>query len=252
MHPTSKPRLATFFLIATATAPTFVFAQSSSRVPAGSGTSAPAPTNGSSSRTKQSAVALQGYCPVCLVEMHQWIQGDAQFATEYDGRTYYFPGAEQLEMFAKDPPKYVPVLSGDDIVSFATSDKRVAGNIRFGMVHDGKYYFFSSQENIKRFHDAPDAYADADLALGGECIVCRVEMKQHVPGSPSITATYKGLRYLFPGEKQKSMFLKAPSRYVRAIDAPTAYGPGGSQTRPANGTSQPTGPRQPVGGSGSR
>jgi YHS domain-containing protein len=184
--------------------------------------------------------------------MRQWVKGDPRFATEYDGRIYYFPGADQLEMFAKDPAKYVPVLGGDDVVAYATSDKRVAGSPKFGVVHDGKYYFFMSEENKNTFQDAPEAYVDADLALGGECIVCRVDMKQHVPGSPSITATHKGIRYQFPGEEQKAMFLKSPSRYVRAIEAPTASGPGGSQTRPWSATSQPSGPSQPAGGSGSR
>lgn len=258
MHYNSKLRLVPLLMIAIAMAPADLFGQSGTRAPTGtrsapgSGTSTAATSNGSSTRTARAPLALHGYCPVCLVEMRQWVKGDSQFASVYDGRTYYFPGSEQLQMFTADPAKYIPVLGGDDIVAYATSEKRVAGNPKFGVVHDGKYYFFSSAENMKKFQESPQTYVDADLAIGGECIVCRVDMKQHVAGTPSITATYKGIRYQFPGEEQKEMFLKSPSRYVRAIEAPAATSSGGSQTRPWSATSQPSQPRQSVGGSGTR
>ncbi len=229
-----------------------VFGQSGSRGStsypprAGSGTSASAPASGSANRAEQTGVGLEGYCPVCLVEMRQWVKGDPRIAAEYDGRKYYFPGTEQSEMFNKDPGKYAPVLGGDDVVAYATTGNRVSGKPSYGVVKDDRYFFFASQDNMKKFQSTPEAFVDADLALGGECIVCRVDMNQRVPGSPEVAVTHKGIRYQFPGEEQKAMFMKSPARYVSAQQGMRASGPAGNQTRPWSATSQPTG------GSGSR
>ena len=98
----------------------FAFAQSDSRTGTSStprsaeGSASSGPSTGSANRGPELPVGLQGYCPVCLVEMRQWIKGDAQLAIEYDGKKYYFPGGEQAEMFEKAPLKYVPVLGGDE------------------------------------------------------------------------------------------------------------------------------------------
>jgi YHS domain-containing protein len=247
--------LNSFIIAAAMSASVFVFAQSGTRAPAasrptsGSGTTVKDAASGSSTRTEQESVGLHGYCPVCLVEMRQWVKGDPKIAAEYDGRKYIFPSAEQLEMFRKDPAKYVPVLGGDDIVAYATTGKRIDGEPTYGVVQDGRYYFFASQENMQTFKSSPETYADADLALGGECIVCRVDMNQRVAGSPTVVTTHKGIRYQFPGEEQKAMFTRSPDRYVDALRGTTAAGPSGSRTRPGSATSQPS---QPAGGSGSR
>ena len=245
----------TFIFAAAVSTPGFVFAQSGTRAPAatrpsaGSGTTVIAAASGSSSRTEQASVGLHGYCPVCLLEMRQWVKGDPKIAAEYDGRKYIFPSAEQLEMFRKDPAKYAPVLGGDDVVAYATTGKRIDGEPTYGVVQDGRCYFFASQENMQSFKSSPEAYADADLALGEECIVCRVDMNQRVAGSPTVTATHKGIRYQFPAEEQKAMFTRTPARYVDALRQTTAVGPSGSGTRPQSATSQTS---QPAGGSGSR
>jgi len=142
---------------------------------------------GSANRRPELPVGLQGYCPVCLIEMRQWVKGDRRFTVEYDGRRYYFPGAEQAEMFKQDPLKYVPVLGGDDIVHFARTGKRAVGRLTYGVIHKGRTYFFVSAENKQLFKSSPEAYTDVDLALGGECIVCRVAMNQRVPGVPEFS-----------------------------------------------------------------
>jgi YHS domain-containing protein len=180
--------------------------------------------------------------------MRQWIKGDPNNAVVYDGKAYYFPGAEQVAMFNQDPLKYVPVLGGNDVVYFAETGKRMEGKPSFGIVYQDRNYFFASEDNKKKFQSNPESFADVDLALGGECIVCRVDMNQRVPGSPDVTVMHKGIRYQFPGEDQKAMFTRSPARYVDALRGATATGPAGSSTRPPSATSQPS---QPA-GSGSR
>lgn len=186
---------------------------------------------GSSSRATEMPIGLQGYCPVCLVDMKQWVKGDARISFDYDGRKYLFPATEQLEKFQRDPSKYAPVLNGDDIVQFARTGKRVAGELNQGAIHDGRVYFFATAENKKLFQTIPDAYINADLALGGECVVCRVDMKKRVAGSPKIATTNDGLRYLFPGEEQRAAFLASPAHYIEAFSGAGTQRPAGSTTR---------------------
>ena len=52
-------------------------------------------------------VALDGYCPVCKVEMGKDVKGKADFAVDYNGNRYLFPGKKQLDMFLAHPTKYV-------------------------------------------------------------------------------------------------------------------------------------------------
>ena len=66
------------------------------------------------------------------------------------------------------------------------------------------------------FQADPATYANADLALGGTCPVCRVNMGQNVPGKPEIAAFHKGFRYLFPAVEQRKAFLASPKEYVSA------------------------------------
>src|SRR3990172_9028193 len=102
----------TFIFAAAVSTPGFVFAQSGTRAPAatrpsaGRGTTGVGAASGAARRTQQASVGLHGYCPVCLLEMRQWVKGDPKIAAEYDGRKYIFLSAEQLEMFRNDPAKY--------------------------------------------------------------------------------------------------------------------------------------------------
>lgn len=97
-----------------------VAAQSSMRRPAG-GQAAP---QGGAPKAGQAPVAMNGYCPVCVVEMKQWIKGDPRFAVVHDGKTYLFPSEEQKQMFEQNPGKYTPALGGDCTVCKAEMGER--------------------------------------------------------------------------------------------------------------------------------
>jgi len=166
-------------------------------------------------------LGLMGYCPVCLIEMKEWVPGKPEHEVVYDGHIYRFPGEEQMKMFQEDPEKYVPALHGDCVVCLKNMGKRVPGDPRFGRFYNGRVFFFPSEAQSRMFAEDPSAFADVDLALGGQCAVCRVEMGQDVPGKPEFTVHYKGLRYRFPGEEQMKMFQEDPEKYaVEAAPAP--------------------------------
>lgn len=221
-----------------------VIAQSGNRnhPPTGSGSRAspPAGPAGSGERAADEApVALESYCPVSILEMKKWIEGDPDHRAVYDGRTYLFAGAKGKQMFEANPARYVPALGGDCVVALVEMDKRTPGNIRHASFFDDRLYLFANEEARKMFQAEPAKYADADLAYGGNCVVCRVGMRQTVPGKSELAVVHEGLRYLFPSAEQRNEFLANPAKYeVSETEVPPTQS--GSQ------------PRQPAGGSSSR
>ena len=226
-------------------------AQSGSRDNPPSGSSdRTSPPAGSGQRTDQQApLALEGYCPVSILEMRKWVKGDPALRIVYDGRTYLFANEKGKKMFEANPAKYIPALGGDCVVALVKMGKRVPGDIRQTSVHDGRLFLFSNQEAKQMFLAGPATYANADLALGGHCPVCRVNMGKEVPGKPETAAFHKGLRYLFPSTEQRDEFLAHPEKYVSADGSGTKPSSGSSTKQPSSGSTT----KEPAGsGSGSR
>jgi YHS domain-containing protein len=210
-----------------------VWAQSGTRLPAGdegSSRKTPEPLAGSTERTQPAPLALDGYCPVSLKTMNKWVKGDPTIQSVFDGHTYHFANEQGKKMFVADPAKYVPVLGGDCVISLVKMHKRVPGNIRHATIHDGRLFLFANEQAKKMFTADPKTYADADLAYGGKCVVCRVGMKQDVPGKAEFTIVHKGLRYLFASAEQRDEFRASPKKYeVSATSLQPPAGGSGSK-----------------------
>ena len=225
-----------------------VFAQSGSRTYPRSGSSArTSPPAGSSQRAAQQApLALEGYCPVSILQMRKWVRGDPAYQVVYDGRTYLFANEQGQKIFEGNPAKYVPALGGDCVVALVKMGKRVPGDIRHASIHDGRLLLFSSAEAEKMFLADPATYANADLAYGGNCVVCRVGMQQTVPGKPELAVVHKGLRYLFPSAEFRNEFLANPAKYEVVATDSTLSQPGSGMRQSSSGSSS-----RPSTGSGS-
>ncbi len=177
-------------------------AQSSSRNPArGSGHA-------------DQSVAMEGYCPVCIIEAKKWMRGNSQHAVRYDGKVYSFPGEDQKQMFLANPAKYAPALGGDCTVCFAEMKERVPGSIRHAAFYKNRLFLFPSGEQKGMFAADPARYDKVDLALDGLCAVCMVEMNERVEGKPEFAVVHQGMRYFFPSAKQRDMFLADPAKYA--------------------------------------
>jgi YHS domain-containing protein len=192
------------------------------------------------------ALALSGYSPVSLHSTGAWSKGDPALTAMFDGKTYSFVNDAERQMFTADPARYVPVLGGDCVVAYAQHGQRVPGSVQHASVHAGRLYLFSTPDARQMFAANAASFVDADLAYGGNCVVCAVGMGQAMPGRPEITTVHKGLRYRFPSPDQQREFLANPAKYEatgasRPQVAPTT-GPSGSSTRP---------PVPPPAGSGS-
>ena len=124
-----------------------------------------------------------------------------------------FAGERERAIFAAAPTAYAPVLSGDCIVTFAETGERTPGQVQFGVIYGGRIYFFASAEAQARFMAAPARYVHADLADGGRCLVSRVEKNRDVPGLPETAVLVGGMRRLFAGAYEQSLYLQQPARY---------------------------------------
>lgn len=209
--------------------------------PAGSGQQPPAAAGSSARVANDAPVAFGGYCVVCLAESRKWMAGQPEIAVVHDGKKYLFPGDAQRQKFTANPARYTPALAGDDVVAYVRGGQRVPGKLELGAAYQDRYYFFATAANKQAFVDAPREFAKADLALGGDCVVCQVDMNHQMPGDPNVAAVFQGVTYYFPGEEQRQKFLANPARYAAA-----ATGPGGRPARPGSG-----GGPSPGAGSGS-
>jgi YHS domain-containing protein len=168
--------------------------------------------------------ALGGYCVVSLRDRQQWQPGDEHFSIFFDGRRYQFASVRERDIFAASPLTYVPALGGDCLVTFGETGQRVTGELDHGVLHGSRLMFFACRSDRDYFLKDPAQFADADLALGGRCIVTRRDYGREVAGIPETVAIYRGMRYFFASAHDRGLFLKNPSRYdgsASGEDAPS-------------------------------
>ncbi len=158
-------------------------------------------------------VSISGFCIVSLRERQEWSRGSEMHQLVFDGKLYWFAGMRERAMFSATPLRYVPALSGDCVVSFAESGKRVRGDPRFGILHDQRLFFFRGQAEQKTFRASPEKYADGDLANQGYCLVSQADENKKLPGSPETTVIVEGLRYQFSGQNEQRRFLSNTANY---------------------------------------
>ncbi len=106
-------------------------------------------------------LALEGFCPVSLMESTKWKKGDRQWGAVHRGRTYLFTSQAEQQKFLSDPDRFSPVLSGFDPVIFMERGELVDGKRNFGVVHRNQMFFFADKETRDRFEQAPQAFAAA-------------------------------------------------------------------------------------------
>lgn len=167
------------------------------------------------SGSEKPETALDGYCPVSIVKMDKLVKGDPAYASVYDGKKYLFPSAEQKTMFDENPAAFAPAMGGDCVVCKVEMKKEVPGKLEIHLVHNGRLYLFPSEEQLKMFKAKPEKYADADVALNGNCPVCKVDLKKDVKGKPEFAYDYHAMRYLFPGKEQLEKFKANPQKYTK-------------------------------------
>lgn len=104
--------------------------------------------------------ALDGNCPVTLMERRQWAIGNRAWGAIHRGRTYLFVGPDEKEKFLANPDFYSPVLAGNDPVLALDDQRLVPGRREFGFFGpDNRVYLFADEASLKRFEANPRRYA---------------------------------------------------------------------------------------------
>jgi len=86
-----------------------------------------------------SGIAIRGADPVAYFTQGAPVLGSADHALMWDGTTWHFASAENMEMFMADPHAYAPQYGG--YCAFAMSKGYIATSVpEAWTVHDGKLY----------------------------------------------------------------------------------------------------------------
>ena len=117
--------------------------------------SAPAPQP----ETQQPKFAMDGYCPVTLVEQMKWQKGDPRWGAQHQGQVYLFSSQNEQQKFLANPNQYSPVMSGIDPVAYLGNGKVVPGDRRYGLTYRGTLYLFSSEQSLQTFWNDPQRYS---------------------------------------------------------------------------------------------
>ena len=94
-----------------------------------------------------SGVALEGYCPVAYFAVNQPVRGSAEFASTYDGVTYYLVSEEAKQAFEASPESYVPAYGGWCAFGMAVEDKFPVDPTLFKIV-DGRLMLFLRNADV--------------------------------------------------------------------------------------------------------
>jgi YHS domain-containing protein len=117
------------------------------------------PSFGESAQPLEKApVALDGFCPVCMIERTEMIAGKSTETGVYGGKTYRFASAEHRKTFLATPSKYLPGANGDCPVTLVEDGKRTSGSTKYPALFADRVFFLSSEAAQKRFLKEPQKY----------------------------------------------------------------------------------------------
>ncbi len=92
--------------------------------------------------------------------------------------------------------------------------KWARGDVRYGAVHRGRTYLFTSPEAQAEFLKSPDAYSPV---LSGADPVLAMDAKQNVPGQRAFALEYRGQFYLFSSQETLTKFRDNADAYSQGV-----------------------------------
>lgn len=110
--------------------------------------------------------ALDGYCPVALVEMNMLEAGSPQSQSSYESVVYQMTNERSETMFQRNPTRYVPPFGRTDVVHFERRSERVDGSVELFFRHEEQIWFFTSEENRATFEANPAHFVEVARSAG--------------------------------------------------------------------------------------
>ncbi len=111
----------------------------------------------------QPTFAMDGYCPVHLLESGAWVSGDRRWGAHHRGQTYLFVSEGCQKKFLANADRYAPALSGNDPVALVDRGQTVPGRREhgcyFGMEPNRRIVLFADEASYQTFSSNPQRYA---------------------------------------------------------------------------------------------
>jgi len=89
-------------------------------------------------------VAIQGYDTVAYFEQQQAVQGNAQFAVDWQGAQWYFANAQHRDQFVANPTRYIPQFGGHCANGLSDGHKVPGNGKHWRIIADKLYLFYSA------------------------------------------------------------------------------------------------------------
>jgi YHS domain-containing protein len=157
--------------------------------------------------------AMGGYCPVSIHTTGIWQRGKSKYQSMFDGKVYFMIGTEELAAFQENPQRYVPVLSGDSIITYMNDFERVPGSIFHAVLYNERLYLLANAKEKVAFREQAEVFENVDLAYHGNCTVTMVENQREVEGFAEFETLFHGKRYRFVSQVNKEKFLLNPKHF---------------------------------------
>jgi len=91
-------------------------------------------------------VAIDGYCPVAYFLADKPLKGSTEFASDFNGQTYYFVSAEAKSVFEKDKARYIPAFGGSCAFGTSIEEDFLVDPTNFKIVNDRLFLFLKNDE----------------------------------------------------------------------------------------------------------
>lgn len=126
--------------------------------------STPTVTSGTSASPRPE-LALEGYCPVSIVDEVLWKEGNPKFGVVHLGKLYLFASENAMQTFLANPEPYTPVLNEIDVVRFFEERVIVPGKRTHGTRIKNRMFFFADEEALEHFQNEWERYFDASIQV---------------------------------------------------------------------------------------
>ena len=110
-------------------------------------------------------LGMRGYCPVTLHRSRRWVRGDAEYAWDHQGVTYFMANAEAFADFVKAGEDFAPRLLGCDPVLYRDEGRAVPGKTKHAAVWRGGLFLFATADTRRTFAADPTKYAASRQVL---------------------------------------------------------------------------------------
>lgn len=112
-------------------------------------------------RDMSKPLALNGFCPVHMIQNAELSPGDPAHCCVYKDKRYQFYSSEDMARFVANPKKYLPTEEGFCVVTWAEDHKRSAGSIEYPALFGDYLYLFAGDDARQKFLHDPERYVDA-------------------------------------------------------------------------------------------